>query len=49
MLSCIPPIIITGAVMSLIMSRMSSRGQVAYAEAGNVVEQIVGYIRTVRN
>lgn len=33
--------------MSLIMSKMAGRGQVAYAEAGNVVEQTVGAIRTV--
>lgn len=34
--------------MALIMSKMSSRGQVAYAEAGNVVEQTIGAIRTVK-
>lgn len=34
--------------MAVIMSKMSSRGQLAYAEAGNVVEQTVGAIRTVR-
>lgn len=33
--------------MAIIMTKMSSRGQVAYAEAGNVVEQTVGAIRTV--
>ncbi|OVA18948.1 ABC transporter [Macleaya cordata] len=47
MLSCIPPIVIAGGAMSLIMSRLSSRGQIAYAEAGNVVEQTVGAIQTV--
>ncbi|MCE0480779.1 hypothetical protein HAX54_037887 [Datura stramonium] len=36
-----------GGSMALIMSKMSSRGQVAYAEAGNVVEQTIGAIRTV--
>ncbi|EFH46332.1 P-glycoprotein 9 [Arabidopsis lyrata subsp. lyrata] len=45
--SCIPLIVIAGAAMSLIMSKMAGRGQVAYAEAGNVVEQTVGAIRTV--
>jgi len=39
--------VIAGAAMSLIMSKMAGRGQVAYAEAGNVVEQTVGAIRTV--
>lgn len=47
LLSCIPAIILIGGVMSILLSRMTSRGQVAYAEAGNVVEQIVGAIRTV--
>lgn len=47
LLSCIPPIVIAGGAVSLIMSKMSSRGQVAYADAGNVVEQTVGAIRTV--
>ncbi|KAF3967837.1 hypothetical protein CMV_008211 [Castanea mollissima] len=47
LLSCIPAIILAGGVMSILLSRMTSRGQVAYAEAGNVVEQIVGAIRTV--
>lgn len=47
LLSCLPLIVISGGSMSLIMSRMSSLGQIAYAEAGNVVEQTVGSIRTV--
>ncbi|CAA3003403.1 ABC transporter B family member 9-like [Olea europaea subsp. europaea] len=45
--SCIPALAIAGGCMSLLMTKMSSRGQVAYAEAGNVVEQTVGAIRTV--
>ncbi|KAF8408980.1 hypothetical protein HHK36_005050 [Tetracentron sinense] len=47
MLSCIPPLVVAGAAMSIIISKLSSRGQVAYAKAGNVVEQTVGAIRTV--
>lgn len=47
LLSCIPLIVIAGGAMSLIMSKMSSQGQIAYAAAGNVVEQTVGAIRTV--
>ncbi|CAM8988079.1 unnamed protein product [Rhodiola kirilowii] len=47
LLPSIPLIVIAGSVMALIMSRMSSRVQSAYAEAGNVVEQTVGAIRTV--
>ncbi|KAJ6423834.1 hypothetical protein OIU84_024747 [Salix udensis] len=47
LLSSIPPLVIAGGAMALIMTKMSSRGQVAYAEAGNIVEQTVGAIRTV--
>lgn len=49
LLTCIPALVIAGGGMAIIMTRMSSRGQVAYAEAGNVVEQTVGGIRTVRH
>ncbi|KAF3456694.1 hypothetical protein FNV43_RR01348 [Rhamnella rubrinervis] len=47
LLSCIPAIVIAAGGMAIMMSKMSSRGQVAYAEAGSVVEQTVGAIRTV--
>ena len=47
LLSCIPVIVIAGGVMASMMSKMASRGQIAYASAGNVVEQTVGAIRTV--
>ncbi|KAL6333450.1 hypothetical protein AAG906_028635 [Vitis piasezkii] len=47
LLPSIPLLVISGGTMAIIMSRMSSRGQLAYAEAGNVVEQTVGAIRTV--
>ncbi|KAM7505898.1 hypothetical protein LguiB_004802 [Lonicera macranthoides] len=45
--SCIPALVIAGGSMALVMSKMSIRGQLAYAEAGNVAEQTVGAIRTV--
>ncbi|XVE88300.1 hypothetical protein DITRI_Ditri19aG0058900 [Diplodiscus trichospermus] len=45
--ACIPLVVIAGGTMAMIMAKMSSRGQLAYAEAGNVVEQTVGAIRTV--
>ncbi|KAK1378506.1 ABC transporter B family member 9 [Heracleum sosnowskyi] len=45
--SCIPVILLTGGFIGKLMAKMSSRGQVAYAEAGNVVEQTIGAIRTV--
>ncbi|KAK4440112.1 ABC transporter B family member 9 [Sesamum alatum] len=45
--SCIPALAIAGGCVSLVMSKMSSRSQAAYAEAGHIVEQTVGAIRTV--
>ncbi|KAJ4976405.1 hypothetical protein NE237_001511 [Protea cynaroides] len=47
LLSCIPPIVVAGGVMAMFISKMASRGQIAYADAGNTVEQTVGAIRTV--
>ncbi|PIA60707.1 hypothetical protein AQUCO_00300311v1 [Aquilegia coerulea] len=47
MLSCIPPLVIAGGAMALIVSKMASRGQSAYSDAGIVVEQAIGSIRTV--
>ncbi|WCJ27336.1 ABC transporter B family member 9 [Euphorbia peplus] len=47
MLACIPLMVLSGGIMATTMSKMASRGQIAYAEAGNVVEQTVGGIRTV--
>ncbi|XP_021825679.1 ABC transporter B family member 9 isoform X2 [Prunus avium] len=47
LLACIPAIVLAGGAMSMIISKMSTRGQRAYAEAGNIVEQTVGSIRTV--
>ncbi|BFG28034.1 hypothetical protein CerSpe_143080 [Prunus speciosa] len=47
LLACIPAIVLAGGAMSMIVSKMSTRGQCAYAEAGIIVEQTVGSIRTV--
>ncbi|RWR87709.1 ABC transporter B family member 11-like protein isoform X2 [Cinnamomum micranthum f. kanehirae] len=47
MLSSIPPLVITGAVMAVMIEKMASHGQTAYAEAGVIVEQTIGSIRTV--
>lgn len=47
MMSCIPPIVVAGAAMSWTVSKLSSQGQAKYNEAGNVVEQTIGAIRTV--
>ncbi|KAF6167198.1 hypothetical protein GIB67_029836 [Kingdonia uniflora] len=47
MLSSIPPLVISGAVMAIFISKMSSKGQAAYSQAGIIVEQTIGSIRTV--
>ncbi|XP_058077057.1 ABC transporter B family member 11-like [Magnolia sinica] len=47
MLSVIPPLAISGAVMAIVITKMASRGQTAYTEAGVVVEQTISSIRTV--
>ncbi|KAE9455096.1 hypothetical protein C3L33_13012, partial [Rhododendron williamsianum] len=47
LLSCIPAIVIVVGAMGIIMTKMSIRGQLAYSEAGNVIEQTIGAIRTV--
>ncbi|XP_058101247.1 ABC transporter B family member 9-like isoform X2 [Magnolia sinica] len=47
MLSCIPPIVAAGGAMAIIISKLASKGQIAYAEAGNIVEQTIGSIRVV--
>ncbi|KAH6773575.1 P-glycoprotein 9 [Perilla frutescens var. hirtella] len=47
--SSIPALVIAGACTSLVMAKMATLGQLAYAEAGNVVEQTVGAIRTVQS
>ena len=49
LLPTIPLVAIAGATMAMTMSKMSSHGQVACAEAGAVVEETVGAIRTVRH
>ncbi|CAA3029425.1 ABC transporter B family member 9-like [Olea europaea subsp. europaea] len=45
--ACIPALVIAGGSMSLPMMKMWSQGQVAYVEAGYVVEQTIGAIRMV--
>lgn len=47
MLSSIPPLAISGALMTVVISKMASRGQDAYSQAAVVVEQTIGSIRTV--
>lgn len=47
MLSTIPPLVISGAAMAILITKLASQGQTAYSEAGVVVEQTIGSIRTV--
>ncbi|XP_057764048.1 ABC transporter B family member 9-like isoform X1 [Salvia miltiorrhiza] len=47
--TCIPALGIAGAFSAVLMGKMATLGQAAYAEAGNVVEQTVGSIRTVQS
>jgi len=49
LLACVPCIVIAGAFVAMVMVKMAIHGQVAYAEAGNVVNQTVGAMRTVRH
>ena len=47
MLSSIPLLVFSGAMMGIVISKLASRGQTAYSLASTVVEQTVGSIRTV--
>ncbi|KAL6615850.1 hypothetical protein ACP70R_038120 [Stipagrostis hirtigluma subsp. patula] len=47
MLACIPPVVIAGGVVSKMLSKISSKGQISYSDAGDVVEQTIGAIKTV--
>ncbi|XP_004304810.1 PREDICTED: ABC transporter B family member 4-like [Fragaria vesca subsp. vesca] len=47
LMSTIPLLVAAGAVMSIIIVKMASRGQNAYAKAATVVEQTISSIRTV--
>ncbi|RZB55138.1 ABC transporter B family member 11, partial [Glycine soja] len=47
MLSCIPLLALSGAMITVIISKASSEGQAAYSTAAIVVEQTIGSIRTV--
>ncbi|CAL8990951.1 unnamed protein product [Prunus brigantina] len=47
MLSSIPLLVFSGAVMGIIISKLASSGQTAYSVAATVVDQTIGSIRTV--
>ena len=48
LLVAIPFMIVLGAALSVLISKATSKGQEAYAQAGAVVEQAISAIRTVR-
>ncbi|KAK4745579.1 hypothetical protein SAY87_011891 [Trapa incisa] len=47
MLSSIPLLVFSGAVLSITVGKLASRGQAAYSLAAAVAEQTIGSIRTV--
>ncbi|KAK4407429.1 ABC transporter B family member 11 [Sesamum angolense] len=47
LLSAIPLLVISAASMSVLMAKLTSRGQAAYSAAAVVVEETLGSIRTV--
>jgi ABC-type multidrug transport system fused ATPase/permease subunit len=47
MLSSIPPVAVAGGIVSRMMTKLSSRMQAKYGDAGDIVEQTIGTIRTV--
>ncbi|KAF3456433.1 hypothetical protein FNV43_RR01083 [Rhamnella rubrinervis] len=47
MLSSLPAMVISGAIMSLAISMLATHGQASYSAAANEVEQTIGSIRTV--
>ena len=49
LLTSIPLLVIAGGAMAMVISKMASQGQNAYAKAAIIVEQTIGSIRTVCN
>ncbi|KAF6172237.1 hypothetical protein GIB67_024859 [Kingdonia uniflora] len=47
MLSMLPPLVLSGALMAFDLAKVASRGQSAYSEATIAVDQTIGSIRTV--
>ncbi|KVH89702.1 AAA+ ATPase domain-containing protein [Cynara cardunculus var. scolymus] len=48
LLSSIPLLVISAAFMTVVMTKLMSRGQAAYSAGASVVEQTISSIRTVR-
>ncbi|KAE8697225.1 ABC transporter B family member 12 [Hibiscus syriacus] len=49
MLSSIPLVVLSGGTIAIMISKMATRGQNAYAKAATVVEQTIGSIRPVNS
>lgn len=47
MLSTIPPLIVAAGIVSKMLSKLSSEGLASYSDAGDIVEETIGSIRTV--
>ncbi|GMI66695.1 P-GLYCOPROTEIN 4, MULTIDRUG RESISTANCE 4, ARABIDOPSIS P-GLYCOPROTEIN 4, ATP-binding cassette B4 [Hibiscus trionum] len=47
MLTAIPLLVLSGGIIAIMISKMATRGQNAYAKAATIVEQTIGSIRTV--
>ncbi|KAM3393539.1 hypothetical protein ACQJBY_014325 [Aegilops geniculata] len=47
MLACVPPVVFAAGVVAKVLSKISSRGQASYSNAGHIVEQTIGAIKTV--
>lgn len=47
MLASIPPVVLAGAIVSKRLAKISTKGQDSYSDAGDIVEQTLGAIKTV--
>jgi ATP-binding cassette, subfamily B (MDR/TAP), member 1 len=47
MLACIPPVVLAAGIATKMMTKITSRSQASYSNAGNIVEQTIGTIKTV--
>ncbi|MED6121361.1 ABC transporter B member 11 [Stylosanthes scabra] len=47
LMSCIPPLVLASAVMSIVIAKVTTRRQVAYSTAASTAEETISSIRTV--
>ena len=47
MLCTIPPFVAAAGIVAKMLSKISSEGLASYSDAGDIVEQTIGSIRTV--